>query len=234
MTQGAARAVESSWSSREAELLHITLRLLQEKAYGGLTVDAVAAAAQASKATLYRRWPTKAELVLAAFTEGACEIVVAPATGSLREDLVQLGEAICDHARAHASTIRAVFTEVSRDAALNDAMQHQFLHQRRAAIEHVLGQAVGRGEIDATAINAELFDLMPCYLIFQPVYRIRRRRRCNQRRPLVRRPYEPFGVVGANPASDHRTPTRVLRGRALIFYETLFHLMEATRAEGAD
>jgi AcrR family transcriptional regulator len=95
------------------------LQLLQEKGYVGLTMDAVAAVAQASKATLYRRWPTKADLVLAAFTEGICEMAVAPETGSLRDDLVQLGGLICDHARVHASTIRAVLAEVSRDPALN-------------------------------------------------------------------------------------------------------------------
>ncbi|MDT5256990.1 MAG: hypothetical protein QOD10_2070, partial [Mycobacterium sp.] len=60
----------SSWSPREAELLEVTLRLLQEHGYDGLTVDAVAMTARASKATVYRRWPSKAELVLAAFIEG--------------------------------------------------------------------------------------------------------------------------------------------------------------------
>ena len=101
MTRSAARAVESSpWSPREAELLAVTLRLLQDAGYDGLTVDAVAAAARASKATVYRRWPTKADLVLAAFIEGVRHVAVAPETGTLRGDLLQLGEVICDQARA--------------------------------------------------------------------------------------------------------------------------------------
>lgn len=92
MTRSAARPAESSrWSPREAELLAVTLRLLQESGYDGLTVDAVAAAARASKATVYRRWPTKAELVLAAFIEGVRQVAVAPETGCLRGDLLQLG-----------------------------------------------------------------------------------------------------------------------------------------------
>lgn len=87
MTRSAARAAESSpWSPREAELLAVTLQLLQEEGYDGLTVDAVAATARASKATVYRRWPTKAELVLAAFIEGVRQVAVAPETGSLRGD----------------------------------------------------------------------------------------------------------------------------------------------------
>lgn len=57
-------------SERERELLAVTLQLLQENGYDRLTVDEVAATAHASKATVYRRWPTKAELVLAAVTQG--------------------------------------------------------------------------------------------------------------------------------------------------------------------
>src|SRR5882757_6269940 len=65
---------ECPWSPREAELLAVTLELLQEHGYDRLTLDAVATTALASKATLYRRWPTKAELVLAAFVEGTRQV----------------------------------------------------------------------------------------------------------------------------------------------------------------
>jgi AcrR family transcriptional regulator len=51
---------ECPWSPREAELLAVTLELLQEHGYDRLTLDAVATTAHASKATLYRRWSTKA------------------------------------------------------------------------------------------------------------------------------------------------------------------------------
>ena len=138
MTRSAAHAVQASpWSPREAELLEVTLRLLQQEGYDGLTLDAVAATARASKATVYRRWPTKAELVLAAFIEGVRQVAVAPETGTLRGDLMQLAEVCCDQAREHASTMRAVLVEVSRNPALNDVMQHQFLDQRKALFDHV-------------------------------------------------------------------------------------------------
>jgi AcrR family transcriptional regulator len=171
MTRSAAHAVQASpWSPREAELLEVTLRLLQQQGYDGLTLDAVAATARASKATVYRRWPTKAELVLAAFIEGVRQVAVAPETGTLRGDLMQLAEVCCDQAREHASTMRAVMVEVSRNPALNDVMQHQFLDQRKALIDHVLGQAVDRGEIDAAAITEDLWDVMPGYLIFRSIW----------------------------------------------------------------
>jgi AcrR family transcriptional regulator len=159
----------SAWSPREAELLAVTLELLQEHGYDGLTVDAVANTARASKATVYRRWPSKAELVLAAFIEGVCQVAVPPNTGSLRGDLVKIGETICEHAAQQSSTIRAVLVEVSRHPALGDAMQHQFLDQRKALIQGVLRQAVQRGEIAEEAVTDELWDLLPGYLIYRSI-----------------------------------------------------------------
>jgi AcrR family transcriptional regulator len=156
------------WSAREQELLSVTLQLLQEHGYDRLTVDGVAAAGRASKATLYRRWPTKAELVLAAFVEGTRQVAVAPETGSLRGDLLRLGEIIAAHASAHASTIRAVLVEASRDERLNAIMQ-TFLDQRRALMQHVLSEAVERGEIRRSAITDDLYDVLPGYLIYRTV-----------------------------------------------------------------
>lgn len=160
---------DSSWSSREAELLAVTLQLLQEHGYDRLTVDAVATTARASKATIYRRWPTKAELVLAAFVEGTRQVAAAPDTGTLRGDLLQLGEAICAHVTAHAGTIRAVLVETCRSADLNAMMHRQFLDERKAFMADVLARAVDRGEIDASAITEDLWDVLPGYLIFRTV-----------------------------------------------------------------
>jgi AcrR family transcriptional regulator len=171
VTQTAHPAAEPSpWSPRETELLAVTLELLQEHGYDRLTVDAVAAKARASKATVYRRWPSKAELVLAAFIEGVRQVAVPPETGTLRGDLLRQGEVICEHGRQHAGTIRAVLVEVSRSPALYDVMQHQFIEQRRALMNHILQQAVDRGEIDQAAIDDELWDLLPHYLIFRSIF----------------------------------------------------------------
>ncbi|WP_343598818.1 TetR/AcrR family transcriptional regulator [Mycobacterium sp.] len=179
VTRDTVRAADCPpWSPREVELLEVTLRLLQQHGYDKLTVDEVAATARASKATVYRRWPSKAELVLAAFTEAVSQVAVPPDTGTLRGDLLRLGDLICQEAREHAGTIRAVLVEVSRNSALADAMQHQFIDQRKAVMHHVLAQAVDRGEIDAAAVRDELWDLLPGYIIFRSI---------TPRRPPTRR-----------------------------------------------
>jgi AcrR family transcriptional regulator len=170
VTQISDRVARSSpWSPRETELLAVTLELLQQHGYDGLTVDAVAATARAGKATVYRRWPSKAELVVAAFIEGTRQVAVAPNTGTLRGDLLRVGQVVCEQARQHASTIRAVLVEVSRNAALNDAMQRQLIDQRKALIQSTLRAAVERGEIDEAVISDELWDLLPGYLIFRSI-----------------------------------------------------------------
>jgi AcrR family transcriptional regulator len=157
----------SCWSARETELLAVTLQLLQEHGYDGLTVEAVAAAARASKATVYRRWPSKAQLVLAAFIEGVRQATAPPNTGTLRGDLLRLGEQVCEQAQQHASTMRAVLSEVSRNPALSDALQREFVDDRKALMRLVLQQAIDRGEIDPGAVSDEVWDVLPGYLAFR-------------------------------------------------------------------
>lgn len=160
----------TSWSPRETELLRVALGILQDRGYHGLTVEAVAGAAHASKATIYRRWPSKSELILAAVIEGTRQSAVAPNTGTLRGDLLCLGQIIYKQCRDHASTIRAVLVEISRDRALNNVMQDRFLHEQRTLVRQVLQQAISRGEIGASTINEELCDLLPGYLIFRCIF----------------------------------------------------------------
>ena len=70
-------------TARERELLALTLDVLRERGYDGLTIDEVVARARASKTTIYRRWPSKGELVFAAVTWGIRDEVAAPDTGEL-------------------------------------------------------------------------------------------------------------------------------------------------------
>ncbi len=105
------------------------------------------------------------------------QVAVDPEAGNLREDLLRIGEAIANQARANAATMRAVLVETSHNPALRSVMQHQFA-ERKKLITTVLHQAVERGEISAEAIDDELWDLLPGYLVFRAVI---------QNRPATRR-----------------------------------------------
>lgn len=69
-------------------ILDATLRLLAEVGYEKLAVGEVAAVADVGKATIYRRWPSKAPLVIEAFSQ--LPALVTPDTGNLLEDLTAL------------------------------------------------------------------------------------------------------------------------------------------------
>src|SRR5689334_23978067 len=76
---------------REEEILEATVVVLAELGYDRLTMDAVATAAKASKATLYRRWSTKADLVVDAISRAkGCPMPEDVDTGSLRGDLIAM------------------------------------------------------------------------------------------------------------------------------------------------
>lgn len=76
---------------REQEILAACAELLTEIGYEKLTIDAVAARAHASKATIYRRWPGKAALVTATMAHVTdAEHISAEYTGDLRADLLTL------------------------------------------------------------------------------------------------------------------------------------------------
>ncbi|OBB27114.1 TetR family transcriptional regulator [Mycolicibacterium peregrinum] len=160
-------APATQWTERESELLSITLRLLQQHGYDRLTVEAVATEAKSSKATIYRRWPSKTELVLAAFIEGTRIQLVPPRTGALRTDLLSIGSSVCAQAREHGSTMSAIMSEVAHSPELSAALQNQFVLQRKKLMTEVLTDAVNRGEIDAAAVHNELWDVMPGYLVFR-------------------------------------------------------------------
>lgn len=132
---------------REVEILEAALQILAEVGYDRLTMDAVAARARASKATLYRRWSSKARLVIDALL---CEkeAVVDQDTGSLRSDLIAV---FCGHGGlddAHQlALIGSVVTAISRDSEFADAFRSEFIAPKAAVAQRIFERAIARGEI---------------------------------------------------------------------------------------
>ena len=79
--------------TRDPEILDAALEVLAETGYDGMTIDMVAARAKAGKATLYRRWSSKGELVIdavACMKKGDLDYSQLPDTGTLRGDLIAM------------------------------------------------------------------------------------------------------------------------------------------------
>jgi AcrR family transcriptional regulator len=166
---GAGRGLPSaSLTSREKELLTVTLQVLSETGYDKLTVDQVVARAHASKTTVYRRWPSKAELVRAAFahrTRGA--FAIPPDTGTLRGDLLALAEMIVGVAGEYGRVIAGILAAGERSPRLRELLANDLYYQRRDQVQGVLRRAATRGEIAQEAISDDLWDVLPAYILFR-------------------------------------------------------------------
>jgi AcrR family transcriptional regulator len=130
--------------------IEATLQLIAENGIGGLTTNAVAERAGISKATMYRRWRSKQELVVDAVAALVSEIAV-PDTGSTRDDLRALMRgAVGVYSRSlEAAVMPSLVDAMSRDAGLARAVRDGFLARRRAALRAVLERGIERGDLRA-------------------------------------------------------------------------------------
>jgi AcrR family transcriptional regulator len=158
--QGTRPRVEGE---REAQIFDATAALLVESGYDKLTFDAVAAAAKASKATLYRRWPGKADLVIDMLEHlKGPETRPAVDTGSLREDLLALacGEGgLTDEVPV--GIIGALVPALHRDGELTRAFRERFIGPKLAVAVDAFERARGRGEIGPDADVGLLARILP-------------------------------------------------------------------------
>lgn len=153
---------------REEEILEATVTVLAELGYDRLTMDAVASAAKASKATLYRRWTTKAELVVDAVSRAKGCQPKAVDTGTLRGDLIAMS---CGDGgftdEVPMSVMAALVTALHRDADLQKAFERIFLAPRIALVNEIYARAVARGEI-AADVDVELLAMtLPALMVHQ-------------------------------------------------------------------
>lgn len=152
---------------REEQVLAAALVLLGEVGYDRLTMDAVAGAARASKATLYRRWSTKADLVVDAVTRVAC--VPAPDvvdTGSLRGDLLHVA---CGQGgftdRLPMTVMVSLVTALHREPDLRAAFERGFLAPRQQLTRSIFQRAAMRGELGEGADVDLLAQVLPALVV---------------------------------------------------------------------
>jgi AcrR family transcriptional regulator len=154
---------------REEEILDATVRLLVDVGYDKLTLDAVAAEARASKATLYRRWKGKAELVVdAVHRSKACGGPPDADTGSLRGDLLAMacmtGGLIDD---VPLSVFAGLMSAMHHDPELMAAVHERFLGPRIELATRVLDRARRRGEIGPDVDIRLLVAVLPAMVLYR-------------------------------------------------------------------
>ena len=154
--------------SRDPQILRAALELLAEEGYDRLTMDAVAARVHAGKATLYRRWPSKAGLVVDAVTCFDEDLHRFPAdSGSLRRDLHEafLGivGAVDDF---HVGLAAALIAAARRHPGLATLFEERFVRPRTLQLQEIFQRARERGEV-AEGHDIELLAAIGPALVFQ-------------------------------------------------------------------
>ncbi|MES5821928.1 TetR/AcrR family transcriptional regulator [Streptomyces sp. RG80] len=150
MTEVASARRSRLTPEREAELYAAVLELLREVGYDALTMDAVAARTKSSKATLYRQWGGKPELVVKAMRSqkpgGTADID----TGTLRGDLLTLvgREDDCTMER-NSDLMRAMTMAAHGNPDLMRAFREILVEPEMGEFKKVMQRAIDRGEVQA-------------------------------------------------------------------------------------
>jgi AcrR family transcriptional regulator len=127
---------------------------LTEHGYPGLTMDAVAKRAGTNKNAVYRRWPNRAALGVAAYRRLAATDQEPPDTGELRGDALALLRRVNrDSSSAVAAIHRSLVSSLSDDPDLLAQMQEHALTSTTSTWLMVLGRAVARGEVRPEALH---------------------------------------------------------------------------------
>ncbi|WIM99662.1 TetR/AcrR family transcriptional regulator [Actinoplanes oblitus] len=143
-----------------ASVLTSALALLAERGVAGTTIEAVAERSGVAKTTIYRQWDSQTTLVLDAF-DSVLAAPSDPATGSLRDDLVQLLTGFAEALRVSPATglMFALIDAAERDPAFA-ALHRRQAENRHRLILRVLARGIERGELSADADPADLLDLL--------------------------------------------------------------------------
>ena len=146
----------------DSQLLRATQDLLIEQGFERLTMDAVAKRCGASKATIYRRWPGKTAIVIAA-AAALFEVPELPDTGDLREDLLACGRAYIQTGGRTAEVLASVVSASRHDAELRAAARQALGAPYGGLFDGVLARAVERGLISPTLDLEVLAELFPAF-----------------------------------------------------------------------
>ncbi|MEU5022820.1 TetR/AcrR family transcriptional regulator [Streptomyces milbemycinicus] len=132
---------------RESELYGAVMGLLTEVGYDALTMDAVAARTHSSKATLYRQWKSKPQLVATALRHTKPVSLENIDTGSLRGDLREMVRCGDQARERDAALMRGLALAAHQNPDLLEALRELMITHELAEFGMLLKRAVDRGEV---------------------------------------------------------------------------------------
>lgn len=159
---GAPRRGRPKDDAREKAILDAAVEVLAEVGYDRTTIDEVASRAHASKATIYRRWPGKAELVIEALSCRVAPESAIPDTGNLRSDLIEEMSSMCAKMRGiDGALLCGMIGAVRSDQALAKALNDQLFVDKQYVLASIFDRAVARGEASSKSSSELLLEVAP-------------------------------------------------------------------------
>ena len=153
-------------------ILDATLEILNIKGYAGLSIDGVAAKTGVGRPTIYRRWPSKAALVIAALKQSSL-LTPAHDTGALRDDLLafQRDQVRMMNRPASRRITAGLVADLVSDPELAETYLGDYVGQRQAAVRVALQRGIERGELRPDADLDLIYDYLMGPLFMRSVVR---------------------------------------------------------------
>jgi AcrR family transcriptional regulator len=142
-----------------AAVLEATLALLGEVGHAGTTVEAIAERSGVAKTTIYRHWPSRAQLLFDAFHDSVERVEFVP-TGDVRTDLVGVAQGLAAKLRdPRSSRIMATLIDAAESDPELSELSATFANGRRAVVKAILDAGVESGELDPD-LDTELGSIL--------------------------------------------------------------------------
>jgi AcrR family transcriptional regulator len=154
----------------ERAILDAALEQLSTVGWKGLTMEGVAAGAQTGKAAVYRRWPSKEDLVADALVSGRPRVETAPDLGSVREDLLTLCRQVRQIMYSLPGTaLRSVIHECDQAQAerFEGVIVGKVVEPTVELLREVITRGIERGEVRSDAANGYVFDAIPAMMMYR-------------------------------------------------------------------
>lgn len=149
-------------------VLDATAELLDDGGLAAATMDAIAARSGASKATLYKHWPSRTALAAKAFSQLMARSIPLPDTGSAEGDLVEQAKRVSAFYAGPRGRVFAQLVAACVDDPAGAAyFREYFLSARRDAIATLWQRGVQRGDADPSADIDDVIDILFGPLIFR-------------------------------------------------------------------
>ncbi|MEV6395836.1 TetR/AcrR family transcriptional regulator [Streptomyces sp. NPDC051907] len=154
----------------ERAILDAALEQLSTVGWSGLTMEGVAAGAQTGKAAVYRRWPSKEDLVADALQAGLPALDEAPDHGSIREDLFQLCRRLRDALYSRSGfALRSVIHECDSITAerFHGVIVRRLIEPSNQLFREVVSRGVERGDVRPGVAGDLVFDVIPGLMMYR-------------------------------------------------------------------